>query len=127
MKVVIEETESAALHAWIDGHPNRVSSIVTLVELRRTVRRALTGRLQSKASGLEREAEIALDAIQLLALNDPIVETASRLDPPTLRSLDAIHLATAMSIDDLGAFVTYDDRLSDAASRAGLAVVAPGR
>ena len=127
VKIVVEETETSVLHSWIDEHPNRVSSIVTSIELRRAVRRGLTGGFQAKASGLEREADVALDAIQLLALDQPIVEMASRLDPATLRSLDAIHLATALSVDDLGAFVTYDDRLSDAATRAGLPVVAPGR
>jgi len=60
--------------------------------------------------------------VALLPLDD-----ATSLEPPRLRSLDAIHLATALSVrDDVGAFLTYDERLAEAAERHGLPVAAPG-
>ena len=57
----------------------------------------------------------------------PILHLAGTIGPPRLRSLDAIHLASALSIgDDPEAFVTYDERLAEAAREAGLNVLMPG-
>ena len=59
-------------------------------------------------------------------MDDTVLAIARRLDPSELRSLDAIHLATALSIGgDLGALFSYDDRLAAAATAAGLRVLAP--
>jgi predicted nucleic acid-binding protein len=64
--------------------------------------------------------------IALLPIDDEVLAPASAIEPPELRSLDALHLATALSIrDDLGAFVAYDQRLAEAAERHGLAVLQP--
>src|SRR6266849_1980543 len=126
VKVLVEEKESAALRAWIADAPDRLSSVVTAVELRRAARRAAESASPGDASELERQTEIALSGLQLLALDDQIAKRAAAIDPPALRSLDAIHLATALSIDELQHFVTYDVRLADAASEAGLAVAMPG-
>jgi hypothetical protein len=55
-----------------------------------------------------------------------VQDLASRLDPPELRTLDALHLASAISLEeDLGAFACYDERLANAAAREGLRVLAP--
>jgi len=55
-----------------------------------------------------------------------VLETAATLEPPGLRTLDAIHLASALSLGtDLGAMVVYDERLATAAESNGVAVVAP--
>ncbi len=60
-------------------------------------------------------------------MDDEVLTIARRLNPSELRSLDAIHLATALSIGaDLGALFSYDDRLTAAAIAAGLCVLAPG-
>lgn len=62
----------------------------------------------------------------LLPLGDALLDKATSLEPPPLRSLDAIHLATALGVrDDLGAFFTYDERLAEAAERHGLPVTSP--
>lgn len=62
----------------------------------------------------------------MLAISDDILDAASDLDPTVLRSLDAIHLASAMAFgEDLTAFVSYDDRLLSAAEAAGLPTLAP--
>ena len=67
-----------------------------------------------------------LAAMNLVAVDDDLLDEAARLGPGTLRSLDALHLASALSISGcLGAVVTYDTRLADAARAAGLAVLSP--
>jgi predicted nucleic acid-binding protein len=59
-------------------------------------------------------------------LSAGIADAAAKLEPPSLRTLDAIQLASALSLgDDLGAFVAYDRRLAQAAEVAGIGVLAP--
>jgi predicted nucleic acid-binding protein len=68
-----------------------------------------------------------LVGLALLPLDDAVMDAATALGPTPLRSLDALHLATALTIrDDVGAFVAYDDRLATAAGDHGLPVVRPG-
>jgi len=65
--------------------------------------------------------------VSLLPLDDVVLEAATALRPTGLRSLDALHLATALSVrKELGAFIAYDDRLAEAARQHGLPVVQPG-
>jgi predicted nucleic acid-binding protein len=72
------------------------------------------------------DARSFLEGLALLPLDDSVLDQATSLDPAELRSLDALHLATALSIrDELGVFVTYDQRLADAAGEQGLNVVQP--
>jgi uncharacterized protein len=62
-----------------------------------------------------------------LPLDDVVLDAATALGPTPLRSLDALHLATALTIrEDVGAFVAYDERLAAAAVDHGLPVVSPG-
>lgn len=64
----------------------------------------------------------------LVRIHDDVVEEATRLQPPEVRSLDAIHLATALIVrQHVTAFVAYDTRLLEAAIALGLSVVSPGR
>ena len=72
-----------------------------------------------------RRAEQVLARIGLVALDEPLLRDAAALSPTGLRSLDAVHLATALSLDGLDVVVTYDRRLDAAASEAGLAVESP--
>ena len=72
------------------------------------------------------EARIGFAGLSLIALDDALLDRASDLGPSDLRSLDAIHLAAALSLgDDLGAVVTYDDRMAAAATGLGLVVAQP--
>lgn len=72
------------------------------------------------------EARSWLFDVSLLPIEDALLDAASALRPVGLRSLDAIHLATALSVrDDIGAFLTYDDRLAEAARERGLKVISP--
>lgn len=58
-----------------------------------------------------------LQGVSLLPLDDAVLDVATSLMPPKLRSLDALHLATALSVrEELGAFFTYDERLAAAAA-----------
>lgn len=69
-----------------------------------------------------------LRRVVLLKVTNTLLTDAGLLDPPTLRTLDAIHLTAAESLgDDLAAVITYDDRMAAAATRLGLPVQAPGR
>ena len=71
-------------------------------------------------------ARRSLLRIDLVRVNDRILEIAGTMLPQTLRSLDAIHLATALRLaDDLTELVTYDDRMADTARDMGFRVVAP--
>jgi len=64
--------------------------------------------------------------VSLLPLDDLILDIASELEPTRLRSLDALHLATALSVrDEIGLFVSYDERLAEAAADQGLTVAQP--
>lgn len=120
VKLIVAEPESSALRAFLAGRAGRVTSQLTRVEVLRAVRRA------QRPQTTIRRAERALERIALVPLDERILFHAASLDPPGLRSLDAIHLATALSLNRLDALVTYDRRLRDAAIDAGLATASPG-
>ena len=119
VKLVVAEQETPALRAWLgvaDRDP--VSCDLARTELMRAVRRAAPDRVV--------QARAVLDALTLLEVTTAVFEEAGRLDPAVVRSLDAIHLAAALSLgDDLEGLVTYDERLAEAARANGVAVVAP--
>ena len=118
-KLVVAEPESEPLERFMQSRPEWISSIVTSIELRR-----FAGRLSRPESVAI--AEQILARIDLRPLDAATAAKASELPPPSLRSLDAIQLASALDVGDaLGPFITYDRRLGEAASRAGLHVVAP--
>ena len=121
VKLVAAEPESEALFEFIADKSDYVSSALARVELLRAVKRA-GGKEQQK-----RRAEQVLAGIALMRIDDGILEQAARLEPPVLRTLDAVHLATAMVLGgDLAGFVAYDHQLLVAARAQGLEVVAPG-
>jgi uncharacterized protein len=114
-KLAVEERESPALRSAV-AEADLVSSIVSAVEVPRAVR----------ALGADRRAARVIQSIVRIELTEEVVQTAVDLDPPVLRSLDAIHLASALSLGPaLEAFVCYDRRLSAAAEQAGLSVLRP--
>jgi predicted nucleic acid-binding protein len=118
VKLVVDEAESAALRHALGDWPRRATSRLSIVELLRTVRR----RDPAGAS----HARDVLARTALLAVGDRMLMTAALIDPAELRSVDAIHLATALRIRGvLAAFVSYDRRLLEAAATAGLPVVSP--
>jgi len=120
LKLLIEEPESAALAAWVseqDGTP-LVSSELTRVEVVRAARR-----LDVEAVPAARALVSQLD---LVPLRRGVLDTAADAGEPLLRTRDALHLASALSVrSDITAFVAYDHRLSAAAEAAGLPTVRP--
>lgn len=116
VKLVIDEPESMALLHWYHQCERVVTSRVGVIETRRAVRRRDHEPDQLAA---------VLARLEVFELDRQVDRVAGRLGPPALRTLDAIHLATALSIQSVDAFVTYDDRQADAARAVGLPVVRP--
>ena len=120
VKLVVTEPESSALMEFLRSQSDRVSSAVALTEVPRALRRAGFG------SSERRRAREVMARIALVDVDRRILMVAAALDPPALRTLDAIHLATALAVrEDLAAIVTYDRRLAAAAERAHLEVSVP--
>lgn len=119
VKFVIAEAETPKLQGWIsEVSPVLVSSDLTRTELLRAVRRT--------APDQTVRARAVLDSLILITPSPATFESAAFLDPSILRSLDALHLATALELgDDLEGFVCYDQRLAEAAIAHGMTVVAP--
>jgi predicted nucleic acid-binding protein len=121
VKLVLPEAESEALLESLSAWPVRITSELARVEVVRATRRATA---QPEA---ERRAWEVLTGLHLLKVDNDIFSAAARLEPRSLRSLDAIHLASALSLGaDLGAIVIYDSNLAAAAEGHGLQVLAPG-
>jgi predicted nucleic acid-binding protein len=118
-KLVQREPESTALLSWAAEHADDVvSSDLLRTELLRATRRG--------APELMSRARAVVDSITLLVLPPMTFERAAELDPPQMRSLDAIHLAAARELgDELDALVTYDEGLAAAAELHGITVIAP--
>ncbi len=124
VKLVLDEPESAALRSYVDG-ADLISSELVLSEIPRAIRRAAaTDPTLPRERLLTRAGEL-LDAIGLLALDRELLIAAGTLAEPSLRALDAIHVAAAISAGPLDAFVTYDERQGAAARLAGLRTIAP--
>jgi predicted nucleic acid-binding protein len=120
VKLVRGEPETPALQGFLRDRPAGplVSSALLVVETRRAVLREAPDQLA--------RADLLLTRIDQVDVTRSVLEAASRLPAPALRSLDAIHLATALQLEaDLEALVTYDGRLAAAAGRQKLPVVTP--
>jgi len=119
VKVIVEETESAALRAYLAGeHGRYVSSALLRAEALRAVRHQGPEVLASVRDGLRR--------VDLVAIDDRILDAAGILEPAVLRSIDAIHVATALAIgEDLHAVVTYDGRMIKASALLGIPTASP--
>jgi uncharacterized protein len=96
-----------------------VTSELSETELRRVA-------LRAGGEGAIPLAEQLLAKVATIPITVATLRRAGALSPPELRSLDAIHLATALSLDEVVAeFACYDGRLAGAAVDFGLTVVAP--
>jgi uncharacterized protein len=120
VKLAHAEAESPALRAWLAERAETgwVSSVLTEIESFRALARY--------APDAVSRLPAVLDQIQLVGLDPPIRILAQTARPVTVRTLDAIHLGTALHArSTLTSFVTYDKRLLDAAAAAGLPVDSP--
>jgi predicted nucleic acid-binding protein len=121
VKLATPEAETDALRAALETFDARVTSRLATVE----VARALLRRGVATAA-LAADVSEAFSGLAMTELDPAIAESAGRLGPSALRSLDAIHLASALALGpELDALVTYDARLADAARVVGLEVIAP--
>lgn len=119
MKLVFAEPERAALVATLAGARNLVSSVLLRLEVARAVLRVPVR--------VDPSTDTRLRDVDPIPSSDAIWRAAGELGPPTLRSLDALHLATVESLGDaLGAIVTYDHRLPEGAHLLGIRTLAPG-
>ncbi|WP_194898354.1 type II toxin-antitoxin system VapC family toxin [Catenulispora pinisilvae] len=119
VKLVHAENETRALRAWLDEHIDAPWTSSTLLEVEAF--RALARYAPEAASRLHP----VLDLVNLVDIDAGIRILAQTVRPATVRSLDAVHLATGLRIQP-EFFITYDKRLADAAREAGLAVETPG-
>lgn len=117
VKLVISERGSTDFRSWIAREdPDLISSELMRAEVLRACRRHSPDALSA--------ARDRMDAVTLIDLSRDIVMSAAFLDPPELRTLDSLHIATALSVgDDLGGVLTYDDRLADGCRAYGLPIV----
>lgn len=117
VKLALQEPERGALLRALDSYAPISSSLLAVEAVRACAR---------YGSQYADAARGGLRSVSLLPLDEDVLARAQILKPPTLRTLDALHLATALSIAaDLAVLVTYDERLAEGARAAGLTVTAP--
>lgn len=118
VKLVVREPESRALGTFVRSHRDRISCSLARTEVLRAVRHLGPAAL--------RRAQLVLDRVHLIRLDDSLLDAAATLDARVLRSLDAIHLAAAQRVAaELEVLVTYDQRMAEAAAALGFEVQAP--
>lgn len=119
-KLMAAEDESEPLRAWLGDRRSvpLITNSIGAVELHR-----LAARVSQQASSA---AVLLLARIDLLSLTQGALLTAAHLPPPEVRTLDALHIASAAELGDLEALVTYDHRTHAAAAGYGLPVASPG-
>ncbi len=115
VKLISDESESDALRTYLDDGPILVSSDLLETELRRIGVRHHIDQVLITA---------VLDGVTLIPLTRDQFREAGLYPQPGLRSLDALHLASALGVE-ASAILTYDARLGEAARAHGLAVIAP--
>lgn len=124
-KLLLAEAETPDLRSWLveqrdHGEDHAVTSALGRVELMRAVARL-------EEPGLHERALYLLDGLDILPLTGAVIALAETIGPAHLRSLDAIHLASAAQIRrELTTFVTYDHRLLEGCRAVGLDTASPG-
>ena len=118
MKLAVHEPETGALQAYLEADPMLVSSAIAIVDVQRGAR------IADPVRGAQ-NARAVLARIALLDVDRRVLEEAVSFSSANVRSLDAIHLATAVRADARRMLV-YDRRLADAARAVGLDVLSPG-
>jgi uncharacterized protein len=117
VKLPLQEAGHEALRGELAEWEGYVSSALLGVEAIRACARYGDEYTQARAW---------LEGVALLPLSDAVLDEATSLPQSGLRSLDALHLATALSVrEEIGAFLTYEERLGDAAKELGINVVQP--
>ena len=120
VKLVVVEAESASLRSYLAECASdvRMAAALARTEFVRAV-------AAHRSIDVLENARRVLTRMHLVTLSNRLLEAAATMAPRELRTLDAIHLAAALTAPDLRAMVTYDSRLAEAAATAGIAVVSP--
>ncbi|MGI9155944.1 MAG: type II toxin-antitoxin system VapC family toxin [Marmoricola sp.] len=118
-KLLVDEPQSEALGAWLDARPDQAltTNTIGVVELHR-----FAGRIGPE---IDRAATRFLASVDTVPLTPAAVALAGRLSPPAVRTLDALHIASAAELPDLTYLVSYDHRMLEAAADYGLPVASP--
>lgn len=124
VKLVVREAETDAMTEAATDWERVATSEITTIELPRAIKRARAdGRAQVAD---DRTMLELLAALEIVSLSDDVRAGAAAAEPPELRTLDAVHLASALTLGpSVDAIATYDDRLERAARSAGLRTVRP--
>lgn len=118
VKLVVAEPESGALRTYLRRRRPLVSSTLARTEVLRAL-------LPEGGEAVQRGRDV-LARLDLIRMNEQILDAAGVLLPATVRSLDAIHLATALAVgQDLARVITYDVRMVDVANDLGLRPYSP--
>ena len=118
VKLAVREPESDALRTYLRRRRPWVSSALARTEVLRAL---LTGGEEALAAGRR-----VLTRLDLVRVNDRVLNIAGTMDPPDVRSLDAIHLATAERLrEEIQELIIYDERMASAARQLGFRVSAP--
>lgn len=124
MKLVKSEPETAALRNFVTG-AELVASEIVLTEVPRAIRRAAADDPALPLETLLGQMDDLFDALALRPLDRAELLVAAAFPEPSLRALDAIHVAAAIDVTPLDGFVSYDQRQAAAARLAGLRTVRP--
>lgn len=126
IKLVLDEPESRALQEYVGRPGGKASSSELLIaELTRALRRRAAAAGIPEQRLLEAAGDL-LKGMHLVTLDREVVIAAGRLDPALLRTLDAVHVVSAVKIGGVSSFVSYDRRQLHAARTAGLQTASPG-
>jgi uncharacterized protein len=118
VKLAVAEPESAALRRYLRRRRSLISSALAKAEITRAL-------LPLGEPAVRRGKEV-LSRLELIRISDRILAAAGQLLPADLRTLDAIHLATALELGgELARLITYDERMRAAAAAVGQRVAAP--
>jgi predicted nucleic acid-binding protein len=118
LKLVHPEAQSMPLRTWLARHPD---DLISSALIRAESRRAL---LRNDPAGLVNLPRV-LSIIAQIPVTEEVLDRAAMLPEPGLRTLDAIHLASAQMIPGVNTMLAYDKRLADAARKAGITVAGP--
>lgn len=125
VKLILDEPESESLRTFLGG-ADLLSCELVLVEVPRAVRRGVAHDASLPLDVLMSRTEQAIDNLALAPLDRGLLLAAGALAEPVLRALDAIHVAAAVSLGPIDAFISYDERQAAAARLAGLRTMSPG-
>lgn len=122
VKLVIKEAESEPLRTYLRTHQDdqRFSSALTRTELVRAI-----ARTDARSHEALAQAHRLIGKLTIVALGNRLLDEAAKIEPPGLRTLDAIHLTAARTAPRLRAVITYDARLATAAESLGMTVATP--